>query len=278
MTSESASAAPSELRAQRKLALTVAGLTLVLAFAFRNERELVMPAASIAETEASAFAATVATPSTLSGIGTRVDKLARTRRGRMPGSNAADLGASATAPAPADGSVLAGDQETGPLVEQGLLSLLPQDLQGGRGGTSAPQIASFIGLPGGVVFRSGSNPPVTVPTPAPSGAPATPPAPAPSGGQGTPSNPDGPVLTPTPTAPNNPADPVNPSDPTDPQPGIPGNPVLPPSPGPGAVPEPGTWALMILGIGFVGTSLRRRRRSALAATALYRIDERLSPA
>ena len=33
----------------------------------------------------------------------------------------------------------------------------------------------------------------------------------------------------------------------------------------GAVPEPGTWAMMLLGFGAVGYSLRRRKRPALAA-------------
>lgn len=33
----------------------------------------------------------------------------------------------------------------------------------------------------------------------------------------------------------------------------------------GAVPEPGTWAMMILGFGAIGASLRRTRRSAFAA-------------
>jgi hypothetical protein len=32
----------------------------------------------------------------------------------------------------------------------------------------------------------------------------------------------------------------------------------------GGVPEPGTWALMILGFGGAGASLRMRRRTALA--------------
>ena len=33
---------------------------------------------------------------------------------------------------------------------------------------------------------------------------------------------------------------------------------------PGAVPEPATWAMMLLGFGGMGVSLRRRRRSAVA--------------
>jgi len=39
----------------------------------------------------------------------------------------------------------------------------------------------------------------------------------------------------------------------------------PPLPGAGAVPEPGVWALMILGFGAVGAMLRRRRGRALGA-------------
>jgi hypothetical protein len=33
----------------------------------------------------------------------------------------------------------------------------------------------------------------------------------------------------------------------------------------GGVPEPATWAMMILGAGLAGTSLRRSRRAAVAA-------------
>lgn len=38
----------------------------------------------------------------------------------------------------------------------------------------------------------------------------------------------------------------------------------------GAVPEPGTWALMILGFGVAGTGLRRRRGAAYSAATLVR--------
>jgi len=41
----------------------------------------------------------------------------------------------------------------------------------------------------------------------------------------------------------------------------------PPPPPPGAVPEPSIWALMMLGIGAIGTSLRKRRRDELATAA-----------
>jgi hypothetical protein len=34
-----------------------------------------------------------------------------------------------------------------------------------------------------------------------------------------------------------------------------------------AVPEPGTWALMILGFGAVGLTMRRKRQPALAQLA-----------
>lgn len=37
------------------------------------------------------------------------------------------------------------------------------------------------------------------------------------------------------------------------------------SPGTGAVPEPGTWAMMLLGFSGIGYSIRRRRRSAAIA-------------
>jgi hypothetical protein len=37
--------------------------------------------------------------------------------------------------------------------------------------------------------------------------------------------------------------------------------------GTGAIPEPATWALMMLGLGGIGAALRRNRRSALAAIA-----------
>jgi len=35
--------------------------------------------------------------------------------------------------------------------------------------------------------------------------------------------------------------------------------VLPPTPGPGGIPEPATWAMLILGFGLVGGAMRRRR-------------------
>ena len=37
--------------------------------------------------------------------------------------------------------------------------------------------------------------------------------------------------------------------------------------GAAAVPEPGTWAMMLLGFGAVGFSMRRRRRPALVQIA-----------
>lgn len=48
-----------------------------------------------------------------------------------------------------------------------------------------------------------------------------------------------------PTDPANPVDPTNPTNPTDPV---------------GAVPEPGTWVMMIVGFALCGASLRRRRK------------------
>jgi hypothetical protein len=42
----------------------------------------------------------------------------------------------------------------------------------------------------------------------------------------------------------------------------PGDPPPPPPPPPvGGIPEPGTWALMILGFGAVGAAMRRRRQA-----------------
>ena len=35
--------------------------------------------------------------------------------------------------------------------------------------------------------------------------------------------------------------------------------ILPPPPTPGAIPEPATWAMLIMGFGFVGSAMRRRR-------------------
>lgn len=44
----------------------------------------------------------------------------------------------------------------------------------------------------------------------------------------------------------------------------PGDPPPPPPPPPvGGIPEPGTWALMILGFGAVGAAMRRRRRAVI---------------
>ena len=37
--------------------------------------------------------------------------------------------------------------------------------------------------------------------------------------------------------------------------------------GEGAVPEPATWAMMLIGFGAMGVSLRRRRRASVAAIA-----------
>ena len=44
--------------------------------------------------------------------------------------------------------------------------------------------------------------------------------------------------------------------------------VEPPPPPPPAVPEPGTWATMLLGFGLVGWAMRRRRRQTTAALNL----------
>ena len=44
--------------------------------------------------------------------------------------------------------------------------------------------------------------------------------------------------------------------------------VEPPPPPPPAVPEPGTWATMLLGFGLTGWAMRRRRRQTTAALNL----------
>lgn len=41
----------------------------------------------------------------------------------------------------------------------------------------------------------------------------------------------------------------------------------PPPPPPGGVPEPSTWAMMLLGFGFMGSALRRRRATGVTVTA-----------
>jgi hypothetical protein len=83
---------------------------------------------------------------------------------------------------------------------------------------------------------------------------------------GPPTNPEPPVINPNPPVmpeppvirPNPPNPPVNP--PNNPEPPG-GNPPTEPPTGPPTtpVPEPQTWALLIVGMGFVGAALRKRR-------------------
>lgn len=76
----------------------------------------------------------------------------------------------------------------------------------------------------------------------------------PNGSPGFPGG--GSVIVPpgTSVGPGNPPTPTEPTTPT-----IPTNPV-------GAVPEPGTWALMLLGFGLCGAAMRRRRPSRLGTS------------
>jgi hypothetical protein len=74
---------------------------------------------------------------------------------------------------------------------------------------------------------------------------------------GFPGGPVGPIVI-VPVTPGTPGTPGGPDVPGGPgTPGTPGTPVTPP---PSAVPEPASWAMMVLGFGFAGGAIRRRRR------------------
>lgn len=248
----------SELGTERRIVIVAALSLTLLSLVFRNDRALLLGAGAPANRDASAFTAVVAPPAvasgpTISGFGGQPGNRG-TGRNRAPG--VATQGSSAVtpafvAPAPVTPSSAAAGTP---------LAVLPVDLATGNGATRSytPQLASFIGLPGGVIFGSGGTTP-TDPT-----DPTTPTNPT---DPTTPTNPTNPTNPTDPTTPTNPTDPTTPTNPTDPtDPGTP--PVVTPDPGPGAVPEPVSWALMILGLGVVGASLRRRRSAEAARPEL----------
>ena len=102
----------------------------------------------------------------------------------------------------------------------------------------APPITPITELPP-VASKEALGPILLTPsTPGGGGGVIVPPQAPPGGGGGTPNQP--PPGEPTPTD------------------------VEPPPPPP-AVPEPGTWATMLIGFGFTGWALRRRRRKTTAA-------------
>ncbi|TGX53519.1 PEP-CTERM sorting domain-containing protein [Sphingomonas gei] len=228
----------SELGTERRIVICSALALTLLSLVFRNDRALLLGPGAPGDREASAFTAVVAPPavngptfSAFSGpvagprrVGTRAPGI----RGGVAPAYTPGFVAPATAPGTSPGA-----------AEPAAAPALPVQLASTNGPARSytPQMASFIGLPGGVIFGSGNT---------------------------TPTNPTDPT---NPTNPTNPTDPTNPTNPTDPT-----GPTTPPDPGPGAVPEPVSWALMILGIGMVGASLRRRRaaepaRSGLVAAA-----------
>ena len=93
---------------------------------------------------------------------------------------------------------------------------------------------------------------------------------APGGGGGplVPTDPDEPVIPGDPNAPGDPDGPGTPTDPDDPDgPQVPGDPNNPGTPVPVPVPEPGTWVMLIAGVGVVGSALRRRRTSGATGLA-----------
>ena len=90
-------------------------------------------------------------------------------------------------------------------------------------------------MPGGIVI------PPSAPTPGGTGGPVSPPG-------------DEPPVQPPPEEPTEPVVPVVPVEPVEP------TPTSPP-----VVPEPGTWATMLVGFGLTGLVMRRRRRKAALA-------------
>ncbi len=240
----------SELGTERRIVICAALALTLLALIFRNDRALLLGPGAPADRDASAFTAIVAPP-VVSGVSVSrfSGPLADSRRvgARAPAIRTG--GASGVAPVFVAPGASAGAGEGTPA------SVLPVESASADGPARSytPQMASFIGLPGGVIFGSGgTTPPIT---------PTNPTDPT------TPTNPTNPVDPTNPTNPTNPVDPTNPTTPTDPiDPTTP--PVTTPDPGPGAVPEPVSWALMILGIFMVGGSLRRRRAAEPAHAEL----------
>ncbi len=128
-------------------------------------------------------------------------------------------------------------------------------------GTSEPEPSAFAAMtpetPAETIPVPGpfseAVPPAGIPGPffAPPSNPFIPPVGIPGGGGGGGGN------APDPTTPTTPTDPTNP-------------PVTPPT---GAVPEPATWAMLVLGFFSVGSIMRRQRRlqsAALASGAIAR--------
>jgi hypothetical protein len=126
---------------------------------------------------------------------------------------------------------------------------------GSGGGGGGPTCAQLI-QSGAPLGASGCKPEVVTPPPVDSTPPpvdGTPPIdtpPPPPPGDGTP-----PIITPPPPPPGG-------TPPIDTPPGPPG-----PPGGPPGVPEPATWAMLILGFGAIGATLRVQRRQRSTATA-----------
>ncbi len=118
----------------------------------------------------------------------------------------------------------------------------------GNGGTSGG------GTGGGNSGGGGTTAPDPVPTPVATPTPTATPTPV-----ATPTSVATPTATPTPVATPTPAPTATPA-PVDPDPVGPVDPVQPGAPG--GIPEPATWAMLILGMGAVGGFLRRRRAQA----------------